>query len=376
MIAAGDYRARQDDLRRVLAENGYAAYLAASTDAILYLTGAVFVPIERPVLLLVDVAGGITVVAPLLERDHIGAQIPDAHVVVYRDYPSPRGESWQDRLRDVAGTGGQVAFDPYARLEIAAALDGAAKPEDFVDRLRLVKSPAEIKLIRRAAFHADAQVVKMRRAIRVGVTTGEVYSAIGNVTADAAAELGAGFNMFTTACMSVPWAAPHNAEPHRIPAMSDRFTAVGPHNLTAMARFDGYAAESERVLFLTPPSPDIADAHRAVCRARALAWSMLRPGQPTAEIDEAVRAHFRVEGFDRFLLHRTGHGFGLGAHEGPWLAEGATDVLAPGMVVSVEPGLYLPGIGGLRDSDTILITHDGYEVLTREPYETPFAVAA
>ena len=247
---------------------------------------------------------------------------------------------------------------------------------DLAEQLRLVKSPAEIACIRRAAHHSDAQVAAMRGAIAIGHPLADVYGAIGNVTAAAAAELGPRFNMFTTACMTLPWAAPFNAEPHRIPAMSDRFEADGPHNMTAMARFDGYAAESERVLFLTRPSAQVAAAHRAVCAARELAWSMLRPGRPAAEIDAAVRDHFRREGFDEFLLHRTGHGFGLGAHESPWLAEGSTDILAEGMVVSIEPGLYIPGVGGIRDSDTILITTAGCEVLTSEPYERPFANAS
>ncbi len=376
MIESQDFPARHARLRALIAKHDYGAYLAVSTDEIFYLTGAVFVPIERPVLLLVTADGALRIVAPLLERDHIGAQVPDAEVVLYRDYPSPPGETWQKRLLELADSSGPVAVDPYARVEITAVLGARATPEHFVDRLRAIKSPGEIARIRRAAFYADAQVAKMQRAIRAGLTAGDVYAAIGNVTADAAAELGSRYTPFTTSCMSLPWAAPYNAEPHRIPAMSDRFDAQGPHNMTAMARFDGYAAESERVLFLTPPSGDLAQAHHAVCGARALAWSMLRPGQSTSEIDTAVRDHLRTAGFGQFLMHRTGHGFGLGAHEGPWLAEGATDVLAENMVVSVEPGLYLPGVGGLRDSDTILITADGYEILTHAPYQSPLAEAA
>lgn len=376
MVLAEEYRARRDALRALLATHGLSAYVAASTDAIFYLTGAVFVPIERPVLLVVRVEGAPVVVAPLLERDHIGAQIPDAELLIYRDYPSPAGEMWQDRLADTVGGLSAIAVDPYARAEVAGVLGAAGQVRDLVEQLRLVKSPTEIACIRRAAHHSDAQVAAMRREIIVGRTVADVYGAIGNVTAAAAAELGPRFNMFTTACMSLPWAAPFNAEPHRIPAMTDRFDADGPHNMTAMARFDGYAAESERVLFLTRPSAEVAAAHRAVCAARELAWSMLRPGRPAAEVDAAVRDHFRREGFGDYLLHRTGHGFGLGAHEGPWLAEGSSDILAEGMVVSIEPGLYLPGIGGIRDSDTILITAAGCEVLTAELYERPFAKAA
>lgn len=369
MSLAHDYRSRQKCLAAMLRDHDYSAYLAASTDAIYYLTGAVFVPIERPVLLLVEATGRLRVVAPLLERDHIGVQIDGADIRIYRDYPSPLGETWQERLLDAVGAAQRIAIDPYARVEIASALGPTAVPEDFLERLRLKKSAGEIALIRRAAFHADAQIAKMRGAVRSGSSVGDIYAAIGNVTAAAAEELGARFSPFTTACMSLPWAAPHNAEPHRIPDIADRFGEDGPHNLTAMARFDGYAAESERILFLSPPSADVAAAHRAVLGARSLALSMLRPGQATGEIDAAVRDHIHSEGFGPYLLHRTGHGLGLGAHEGPWLAEGADDVLAENMVVSVEPGLYLPGVGGLRDSDTVLITRDGYELLTHEPYE-------
>lgn len=75
----------------------------------------------------------------------------------------------------------------------------------------------------------------------------------------------------------------------------------------------------------------------------------------------------RERGLGELLLHRTGHGIGLGNHEEPWLAEGDDRPLEPGMVVSVEPGLYVEGIGGFRHSDTILVTEDGYEILTRAP---------
>ena len=75
------------------------------------------------------------------------------------------------------------------------------------------------------------------------------------------------------------------------------------------------------------------------------------------------------EGYGEYLLHRTGHGFGLGSHEGPWVAEGSSDVLAENMLISVEPGIYLPGVGGVRHSDTVLVTADGYERLTVFPTE-------
>jgi Xaa-Pro dipeptidase len=93
----------------------------------------------------------------------------------------------------------------------------------------------------------------------------------------------------------------------------------------------------------------------------------VRPGAPCAEIDAAANGFLRDEGYGGNLMHRTGHGFGLSTHEGPWVAEGSEDVLEAGMLISVEPGVYLPGVGGVRHSDTVLITADGYESLTRYP---------
>ena len=92
-----------------------------------------------------------------------------------------------------------------------------------------------------------------------------------------------------------------------------------------------------------------------------------RPGVACAEIDTAANGFLRDEGYRSNLLHRTGHGFGLSTHEGPWVAEGSEDVLEEGMLISVEPGIYLPGVGGVRHSDTVLVTGDGYECLTRFP---------
>jgi Xaa-Pro dipeptidase len=94
---------------------------------------------------------------------------------------------------------------------------------------------------------------------------------------------------------------------------------------------------------------------------------MIRPGVACGELDVEVNEFLRAEGYagDHCRLHRTGHGIGLGNHEAPWIAEGSADVLAENMVISVEPGIYVKGQGGFRHSDTVLITRDGHECLTR-----------
>jgi Xaa-Pro dipeptidase len=109
--------------------------------------------------------------------------------------------------------------------------------------------------------------------------------------------------------------------------------------------------------------------------ARRRAFALARPGTPCAEVDAAANGFLREEGFAEYLMHRTGHGFGLSTHEGPWVAEGSEDVLEAGIMIGVEPGIYLPGVGGVRHSDTVLVTEDGYESLTRYPTDLESAMA-
>lgn len=101
--------------------------------------------------------------------------------------------------------------------------------------------------------------------------------------------------------------------------------------------------------------------------ARNRAFAKVRPGVAAAEIDLAAKDFLRREGYGDNLLHRTGHGVGLDNHEGPWIAEGSDQILAENMVITIEPGIYLPDIGGVRHSDTLLVTADGYRLLTDFP---------
>ena len=103
--------------------------------------------------------------------------------------------------------------------------------------------------------------------------------------------------------------------------------------------------------------------------ARRLVFDMIKPGLPCSDLDVAVNDFLSKKGYvsEAQRLHRTGHGIGLGTHEAPWLAEGSKDRLSENMVISVEPGIYLKGLGGIRHSDTVLVTKSGYELLTSFP---------
>jgi len=180
----------------------------------------------------------------------------------------------------------------------------------------------------------------------------------------------ADWDALATKIIAAAWPAPVSAEPHAVPRVTDRLRA-GPHVAMVLTRVNGYAAESERTFFTQVPRQRERELFRTMERAREIAFGMLRPGVECAAIDAAVNQFLDGAGFSNFQtrLHRCGHGFGLGNHEPPWVAEGSTHVLQPNMVISIEPGLYEQGVGGYRHSDTVLVTTDSYRCLKQAPHD-------
>jgi hypothetical protein len=177
------------------------------------------------------------------------------------------------------------------------------------------------------------------------------------------------FNPLSTYLLTAAWPAPQSSMPHSVPALGMRFGNRGPNVAMCYFRVNGYAAECERTFFLDPPEAVDIERFELVTEARRRAFAILRPGIRCSEVDAAANGYLREQGFQDRLLHRTGHGIGLGNHEEPWLALGDDRELRENMVVSIEPGLYFDERGGYRHSDTVLITKDGHEVLTDHPVD-------
>jgi Xaa-Pro dipeptidase len=260
--------------------------------------------------------------------------------------------------------------EPSLRGDIAEALrDRSPDALPLVERLRLVKSPGEVAMIRQAARYADWAVAQLLNASYPGAAMAEGFARTGTVTRKIIREV-EDWEILTTRVLMATWAAPRSARPHSIPALGDRLRG-GPHVALALLRVNGYAAESERTYFTTSPTLEMQRAYQAMLEARSIAFRMIRPGVACSEIDGAVGDFLMAEGYggEARRLHRTGHGIGLGNHEAPWIAEGSDEVLAENMVISIEPGIYLDNewSGGFRHSDTVLVTEDGFECLTRLP---------
>jgi Xaa-Pro aminopeptidase len=132
---------------------------------------------------------------------------------------------------------------------------------------------------------------------------------------------------------------------------------------------DGYLSDLTRTYHVGPPSADLVRIHGVVAEAQRLAEERIRPGMTGREADAIARDHIRAEGYGDFFGHSLGHSIGLDNHEFPLLSPFDETVLEAGMVTTVEPGVYVPDVGGVRLEDMVVITESGCEVITRSRRE-------
>jgi Xaa-Pro aminopeptidase len=159
---------------------------------------------------------------------------------------------------------------------------------------------------------------------------------------------------------------PRTAMPHAM--MGNRPIERGDNLVSyCVATVAGYHTELERTMFLGQPTARQQELMEVVHEAQQLALDMLRPGLRCADVEARVHNFLVGRGYEAFIRHHTGHGLGLESHEAPFFDLGDQTVLQPGMVFSVEPGLYVPGLGGFRNSDTVALTETGVEILTEYP---------
>jgi Xaa-Pro dipeptidase len=367
-----EYSRRHSALVKAIRSTDLTHFVATTTDNIFYLTGATFEPMERPFFLIIGADGSRRMLVPAMERDHMGKAwgIEARCVFTYREFPAPTGQGWAEKLLNTNLSASDFGFDDSTPLSVAAVLQNSGgRAGDLIGELRMVKSEWEITQIERAARYADWGVSEILRKAWNGASAAETYMPTQSLQRKIIREV-ADWDALATKIIACAWPAPISAEPHSVPRLTDRLRA-GPHVAMVLTRVNGYAAESERTFFTQTPTAHEREMFGTLEAARQIAFAMVRPGIECAAIDTAVNRFLGEAGFSDFQtrLHRCGHGFGLGNHEAPWIAEGSTHILQRNMVISIEPGLYERGVGGYRHSDTVLVTADGYRSMTQAPLD-------
>jgi Xaa-Pro aminopeptidase len=251
-----------------------------------------------------------------------------------------------------------------AGASVGAALDaGRLVPTSgLIERLRLVKDIGEIQLMREAGRRLSAVARRAREFVREGLTEFEVAAAVDAALRDAGFERPA----FDTIVAS----GPNSALPHARPTSRPLVRGDGVV-LDFGGVYDGYCVDLTRTLPIGPMAAGFRRLFEAVREAHAAAIGTVRPGVLPVEVDRAARQVLQRHGLGDAFAHGTGHGLGLEVHEGPRISKvsPAATPVAAGMVFTIEPGAYVPGIGGVRIEDDVLVVDGGCELLTDVPIE-------
>ncbi len=230
--------------------------------------------------------------------------------------------------------------------------------ERLVAELRAVKSEEELERIRHAAGIASRVMGEVLREARPGVTEAELVGLAEYLLRREGAE-GSSFEPFLMSGEEAAW-------PRRV--ASGKPLREGELALLDMgAVYEGYCSDITRTFAVGEADRERKRIFAVAWKAQEAALAAIRPGIRAAEVDRVAREVIEAEGLGKYFPHLTGHGVGVSIHEAPILDRGVDTVLSPGMVVTVEPGVYVPGVGAARVEDMVVVTRTGCEILTDAP---------
>ncbi|MCS5497673.1 Xaa-Pro peptidase family protein [Cnuibacter physcomitrellae] len=376
-LAPEVYDRIQQRILPLLEREGLEAILTDDPEDVSYLSGFFHHPGERPVAVLLDAAGRAVLLVPELERQHAEEQRSRAEIVTFAEYPglenpfAPLARA-AGALRGRVGVTTQVTQHRLAMLQTAFdAVDWV--PTELVTRARYVKLPEEVEQHREAARITDvmlqAGVDLIREAIDEGrplPTEADLAGHVGRTGVGIMYGEHRDVVVISFLAGGLVYAGANSAIPHGLPS-GYRLRDGDTFMLSLGAAVGGRFVEGERTFVLGSPTPEQRRYHDTVRDAQAEGSRAIAPGVRCAESNARCLAVIRDAGLGQYLRHRQGHGIGLGMHEPPWLEDGDPTPLEAGMIVSNEPGIYIPGHAGYRISDSMLVTASGSEPLTRFP---------
>jgi Xaa-Pro aminopeptidase len=342
---------RADRVADRLAERGLDLLLVTDLVNLRYLTG--FTGSNGMAIVGRDVRRFIT---DFRYVEQAAQQVPDFdREQAPQDFVVALGEGWPGGELRVGFEDDDVTVRRHRRLrEVIPDRIELAPAGGIVEELRAVKEPEEIERIAAAARLADEVYGVLREQGLAGRTEREVALALENEMRRRGAE---------PSFPSIVASGRRGALPHAVP--TDEPIARGTLvTLDIGARLDGYCSDCTRTWATGELPGDLAEAYALVRRAQAEALAAVRPGPEGREVDAVARDIIEAAGHGEHFGHGLGHGVGLEVHEAPRLARTAEARLAPGNVVTVEPGVYLPGRGGVRIEDLVAVTEDGHRVLS------------
>ena len=362
-FTADDFAARMERAARQADEAGLSGLIVTPGADLLYLTGYMPVAItERLTMLVLSTAQEPALIVPIIER-------PDAET-------APAGSKlkltdWSDGSDPYAAAApmldanGRYAISDSAWAMHLIGLQGQLPSSAYVSMtdalplLRAIKDAEELQRLTAAGEAVDAAFYDIlevqfagRKETELGADLADALRAHGHSQVD----------------FTVVGSGPNGANPHH--EIGERVIDEGDMVVLDFGGLkDGYASDTTRTVHVGEPTDEERKVHEIVQQAQQAGYDAVRPGVACQEIDRASRKVIAGAGYGEYFIHRTGHGIGLMTHEPPYIVEGETQPLEPGMCFSIEPGVYLPGRFGVRIEDIVTCTEDGGRRFNHTPRE-------
>lgn len=377
-IPRDEFETRQTELMNRAETDGYDGVVLFGAVAVEYISGLFHMPTERPLAL------GVTrdathVVVPKLEEDHVERydfEVDEIHT--YFDYPQGHPMELVGKMcEDLGIAGGNVATDSdgsprrngYSGPALSEVIQGDVGVEEYATDMRETKSNKEVELIQEASKWANMAHRLLQENIEVGDRPVTRSRRIEAQASDRMLDtLGDQYRMQVSgAPISVRFTTgeityrPHSVNTANRVQQGDNIVTI------VKAEVGGYETELERTMFVGEPTEDQRTYFDIMQEAQQTAIDTLGAGVPYAEVEEAVLDVYENYDVMEYNHHHIGHNIGLEFHERPFLDVGYEGELRAGELYTVEPALFVPGVGGFRHSDTVLVTEDGSESLTYYP---------
>jgi len=359
---------RQTRLASALANSNFSALALNPGPSLVYFTGLHFHLMERPVVAIFSPGHPPTLIIPELEAAKVEGLPYPLKVYTYGEDP----EKWHEIFSQAAGstgfTGKTVGIEPthlrlleFRFLKRAVGNARFQSAELILSELRIRKDESEIAALRRAVVIAQKALQATLPSIKPGLTERQIAAMLTIQLYQQGSDPEFSFTPIVSS-------GPNSANPHAVP--SDRELHSGDLLVIDWgAMSQGYTSDITRTFAIGEVNQEFTKIAQIVEGSNAAARRIVRPGIRAEEIDGAARRVIEEAGYGAYFIHRTGHGLGMEGHETPYIRSGNQLILEPGMVFTIEPGIYLPGRGGVRIEDDIVVTDDGAESLTDLPRE-------
>ena len=382
-ISNAEHIQRCERLREHLARENLNGVVLFDRDYVLYYAGFSFIPTERPIGFVMNRNGECALFVPRLELEHAQANALIDHVAHYQEYPdTPHPMHILVGLLKDMGINQSIGGDGdgypwifgYRGPRLSEITDvTVTSVRGFIEDQMAIKSEAELNCLRESCKWGNLAHTLLQAYTQVGASETEVaqratneatlamYNAIGPIYRAQAGMTSRGASAGYRGQIGRNAAIPHAL------ANNMRFQAGDVLVTGASAPVWGYVSELERTMFMGAPNDAQKRLFDHMVALQDTALNAMEPGKPCSEVDKAVRAYFDQHDLMEHWRHHTGHTIGLRYHEGPFMDIADHTPMQPGMVFTVEPGLYSPQMGGFRHSDTVAVTENGIEMMTFYP---------